>query len=264
MEIKIVVATHKAYWMPGDPMYLPLYVGRAGCENHEYQGDNEGENISRKNPMYCELTGLYWAWKNLRAEYIGLVHYRRHFSGRWQMKSKRERVIGQKQMEAALQGVDAVVPRKRNYFIETNYSQYAHAHNIADLDMTREIIEQRCPAYLKAFDCSMKRTCGHRCNMFVMKYDCFCRYCQWLFDILFELEGRIDISSYDSYNARVFGFIGERLLDTWLETEKVSYRELPVLNLERQNWLKKGITFLLRKFGLKSSSGTIGYEAKKK
>ena len=84
--VKIVVATHKKYKMPKDEMYLPLHVGAAGkvdaCGNPldlGYQKDNTGDNISGKNASFCELTGLYWAWKNLDADYIGLAHYRRHF-----------------------------------------------------------------------------------------------------------------------------------------------------------------------------------------
>ena len=42
--------------------------------------DDEGENISDKNPMYCELTAQYWAWKNLDADYYGFCHYRRYFN----------------------------------------------------------------------------------------------------------------------------------------------------------------------------------------
>jgi len=79
-NIKIIVASHKKYQMPEDDMYLPLHVGAEGKEKLGYQGDNTGDNISIKNPYFCELTGLYWAWKNLEADYIGLVHYRRYFS----------------------------------------------------------------------------------------------------------------------------------------------------------------------------------------
>ena len=75
MDIKILVATHKKYWMPEDDVYLPIHVGRAGKADLGYVGDNTGDNISSKNTNYCELTGLYWAWKNLKCDYIGSVSY---------------------------------------------------------------------------------------------------------------------------------------------------------------------------------------------
>ena len=72
--------------MPADDIYLPLHVGAEGKVDEKGRAldlgwvkDNTGDNISRLNPGYCELTGLYWGWKNLKADYIGLVHYRRHF-----------------------------------------------------------------------------------------------------------------------------------------------------------------------------------------
>ena len=73
MTCTIVVATHKPYRMPPDPCYLPLHVGKAGKEEMGFAGDDTGENISRKNPYYCELTGLYWLWKNVHTDYKGLV-----------------------------------------------------------------------------------------------------------------------------------------------------------------------------------------------
>ena len=86
MDCKIIVAMHKSCEVPVDPMYFPLQVGAAGKDvliplnrKEPVARDDTGENISEKNPSYCELTGLYWAWKNLQAEVIGLVHYRRYF-----------------------------------------------------------------------------------------------------------------------------------------------------------------------------------------
>lgn len=80
MSIKIIIAAHKKYWMPTDPVYLPVHVGAEGKASIGYTPDNTGDNISSKNPHFCELTGLYWAWKNLDADYLGLVHYRRYFT----------------------------------------------------------------------------------------------------------------------------------------------------------------------------------------
>ena len=162
MDIKIIIATHKQYWMPDDPMYLPIHVGAAGKESIGYQRDDEGDNISAKNPNYCELTGLYWAWKNLKADYIGLAHYRRHYSNGKLFGDKKEKVISNKEMEKKLNGTDILLPKPRNYWIETNYDQYVHAHHAEDLDATREIIAEQCPEYLQAYDQVMKKTSGHR------------------------------------------------------------------------------------------------------
>ena len=239
--MKIVVATHKPYRMPSDGVYLPLQVGAAGKAGLGFRRDDEGENISAKNANWCELTGLYWAWKNLTAEdAVGLVHYRRHFRGRTGIATADE-------IAAALAKADVVLPRKRNYFIETTYSQYAHAHHAADLDLTRRILVERHPECLPAFDAAMKSTKGHRFNMLVMKRPLFDAYCKWLFDVLFELERRLDISAYSSNDARVFGFVAERLLDVWIGTNRVGFAELPVLHLEGQHWPKKALAFLVRK-----------------
>lgn len=246
--VRIVVATHKDYWMPEDPVYLPLLVGAE--KNRARRGftkDNTGESISSKNPYYCELTGLYWAWKNLNGEYIGLVHYRRHFAnGKW-WKKKRERILCGDEFDAALKSAEILLPKPRHYWIETNYSQYAHAHHEEDLIQTRKIIMEKYPEYIPAYDRSMEQRSGHRFNMFVMKKCLLDEYCGWLFDILSELEKRLDISSYSQNDQRVFGFIGERLLDVWIRTKGLVYKELPYVFLENQNWFVKGGRFLMRK-----------------
>ncbi|MBQ0066990.1 MAG: DUF4422 domain-containing protein [Phascolarctobacterium sp.] len=83
-NIVMLIAMHKPAWIPNDEMFMPLFVGAEGKENwgneKDVVGDNSGDNISIKNPFYCELTGLYWAWKNLNCDYIGLSHYRRYFA----------------------------------------------------------------------------------------------------------------------------------------------------------------------------------------
>ena len=234
--------------MPSDPMYLPVHVGREGNTDLGYAGDNTGDNISSKNPNYCELTGLYWAWKNLGTDYIGLVHYRRHFSNGRMFGDKKNRVISQEDLEPKLKVSPIFVPVPRHYWIETSYSQYVHAHHAIDLDTTREILFEKYPLYVLAFDTVMKRTYGHRFNMFIMQRDYLDSYCRWLFDILFTLELRLDITNYTPNDSRVFGFVGERLLDVWLETNGYNYKEMPYVFLENQHWLRKGTAFLRRKF----------------
>lgn len=247
-NIVILVATHKSYVMPKDSIYVPIQVG-ASINNSDlgFRKDNEGDNISTKNPNYCELTALYWAWKNLDAEYIGLSHYRRHFIMN-HSKDLWERVADRNYIESLLETANIILPKPRNYYIETSYSQYVHAHHKEDLDYTRDIISEKYPDYVTAYDRLMDSTKGHRFNMFIMSKKCFDDYMEWLFSILFELENRLDISEYSDYDKRVFGFVSERLLDVWIETNQYKYVELPVQYMEKQNWLVKGGKFLKRKF----------------
>lgn len=263
MKLKLLVATHKTYQMPQASCYLPVFAGAARCSNAlypqeipaEYARDDAGDNISLKNKSYCELSVLYWGWKNLSEEYLGLVHYRRYFAAktagrRWQ------RIAGEKLLEKMLQKAPVLLPRKRQYYIETNYSQYVHAHHAQDLEETRSILCEQYPEYVAAYDAVMKKTSGHRFNMFVMRADLLDAYCTWLFDVLFSLEDRLDISEYSEYDQRVFGFVGERLLDCWLLTNKIDYCELPVVNLENQHWPKKIVGFLRRKFAVRKKNST--------
>lgn len=251
-DIKIIVATHKQYWMPDDEMYLPVYVGAEGKNLAlDFAKDNTGENISKKNKNYCELTGLYWAWKNLDADYIGLVHYRRHFCVRTLCRDKKAKVISKEQVKVLLNESDILLPIPRNYIIETNYSHYEHAHHAVDLDTTRQILVEKYPEYLNVFDSHMKKTTSHMFNMFIMKKNIFEQYCEWLFDVLFELEKRLDITEYNENDSRVYGFVSELLLDVWIETNDYSYKNIPYVFMEKQNWLKKGMDFLLRKIGKK-------------
>jgi len=233
---KIVVATHKSFNPPNDDICLPLHVGAIGKAKLGFTTDDTGDNISTKNESFCELTGLYWAWKNLDADAIGLCHYRRFFKAY------------ARHIAAMLETTDCILPKPRNYFIESTYSQYAHAHHAIDLDTTRTIIAERHPDCLAAFDATMKSKKGHRFNMLIMKRPLLDRYCEWLFDILFELEKRLDTSSYSPNDRRVFGFVGERLLDVWIRANDIPYVELPVLHTEPQHWPTKIIRFLKRKF----------------
>ena len=248
MDIQIIICTHKAYPMPDDPMYLPLQVGRALHGDLGFTGDHTGDNISAKNPTFCELTGLYWGWKNLHADCIGLCHYRRHF-GKKGFGDKWGRLLTSPQARALMELHDVVLPKKRNYFIETNYAQYVHAHHREDLEVTRAILEEDYPDYLVAFDGVMHcSTTGHRFNMFLMRRNVLEDYCRWLFDVLFKLEERLDISQYSDYDKRVFGFVAERLLDVWLQRNGISFAEVDVVHMEGENLLKKGIGLLRRKF----------------
>ena len=85
-------------------------------------------------------------------------------------------------------------------------------------------------------------------NMFIMKKDVLDNYCKWLFDILFELEKRVDVSGYDAFHSRFYGRISELLLDVYINTNNIKYTEVPFIEIEHINWIKKGFGFLIAKF----------------
>lgn len=261
-SVKIIIATHKRYEMPKDKMYIPLHVGAEGKNDLGYTKDNTGNNISSLNPYFCELTGLYWSWKNLDADYIGLVHYRRHFSNK---KGKGfKAVLAYNDIKSYLGNVKIFVPKKRKYYIETLYSHYSHTHYEEHLTITKLIIEKKYPDYKQSFSNVMNQTYGYMFNMMIMEKELFNQYCTWLFDILFELDKKVDRSKLDSFHARYLGRISELLFNVWINYQlqkrnisKEDIKELPWIYMEKINYFNKGISFIKAKLLHKRYSGSF-------
>ena len=260
-SVTIIVATHKQYEMPEDVMYLPLHVGAEGKYNADgspldfsYIKDNTGDNISAKNSCFGSQTGLYWAWKHIDADYLGLVHYRRYFVGKAVDKKDRlSSILTYQQLLPMLDKYKVFVPQKRRYYIETLYSHYAHTLDGSHLDLSREILEEKYPTYLPAFDRVMKHTYGYMFNMMIMRKDLINDYRQWLFDVLFTLEKRVDMTNMTDFEKRFCGRVSEILFNVWLEyqveigcLQQSEIKELPFT--EDVNWPKKVKAFLMAKF----------------
>ncbi|WP_252180906.1 DUF4422 domain-containing protein [Pediococcus stilesii] len=152
-----------------------------------------------------------------------------------------------------LERAPIILPKKRRYYIETNYSHYVHAHHKEPLNVTRKVIEENYPKYLNAFDKVMKRRSAHMFNMFIMKNKEFKQYAEWLFNILSLAEREIDISNYSVQEARVFGYLSELLMDVWIEKNNKSYVECSWIQVGPRQLLKKVFFFLIRKLKIKNS-----------
>lgn len=260
--IKVIIAAHKKYRMPTDDIYLPLHVGAEEKidENGEvlelgYIKDNSGGNISYLNSSFCELTGLYWAWKNLDSDYIGLVHYRRHFSYKKKGKDSFENILSSSEARSLCKKYKVIVPKKRKYYIETLYSHYSHTHYGEQLDTVRDILKSRYPQYLQSFDKVMHRRWGYMFNMMIMERKLLDKYCLWIFDILFQLKKSIVVPELSFYQGRFYGRISELCFNVWLDYQiknryisKNDIKELPYIYTEKIDWWKKGTSFLKAKF----------------
>ncbi|HEL1586832.1 TPA: DUF4422 domain-containing protein [Streptococcus suis] len=252
-NIKLIVATHKQAKMPSDSnLYLPIHVGREGKADIGYIGDNTGENISHLNPYYSELTGLYWAWKNVDCDYLGLVHYRRFFTMKKQAFHEGvdidQVVLTQADLEQLLEQADVLVPSRRKYYIETLESHYENTLDKTHLPAARQIIEELSPSYLTAFDQVLGQTSGYMFNMFVMKKEAADRYFEWLFPILERLIEVVGVDGYSAFHARYPGRVSEILFNVWLKEQDMTVKEVPFMYLEKVNLVEKGISFLKAKF----------------
>ncbi len=225
MKTEIYVATHKAYTFPDIPEYIPIHVGKALTDlDLNIQGDNTGENISHLNKSFCELTALYWMWKNSNADIVGLAHYRRYLVDDVNYKNFiNHQIVNPSYVQEVIQKNKSVVflPKKEylkhhKFFCYTVKSHYSKFHNERDWKILRDIISNKYPEYLHAFKQIEEKKGFSFYNMFIAHRDFLNAYCNWVFSILFELKSKINIAEYDVYQARIFGFISERLLNVYI------------------------------------------------
>ena len=203
MDIQIYVISHLLEDIEktrNDSIYTPLFVGRNGRDNFGYCSDDNGDNISSKNPYFCELTGLYWIWKQSKADIIGLCHYRRYFV------NEKDNLLEKDEIESILSDYDLIIPYFGTSLLENVYEDYDNEHYGKDLDLCRDLIERMTPEYLDSYDKVIygNKLCHY--NMFIAKKEIIDGYCEWVFPILFELEKEINAKDYDDYRKRSMAF----------------------------------------------------------
>ncbi len=232
MDTRIYVMTHRKFEPPQPEYYIPLHVGKSGKEDLNYTGDDTGDTISEKNDTFCELTGLYWIWKNVRCDVAGVCHYRRYFVRRGSQDEPGplgQKLLNRDSIERCLQTYDMIVPDSGMTQEGSVWNQYALRHRISDWMECGKIIHELCPEYDPAYQWSQNCNFVSLGNMVITRKEILDEYCEWLFRILFEAERRIDTSGYDAYQRRIFGFLSERLFRVWLLKQPLRIREEPVL-----------------------------------
>lgn len=220
--------------------YKVLHVGTNSDSCSDYLSDNFGDNISFKNKNYCELTGIYWLWKNSKESFtdlIGIVHYRRYFITKinyllYSYLYLNPKIVQFDTISKILNNYDIVLPKPIKIF-KTVRQDYINSHNEEDLLLVRKSILETYPEYIDDFDSVMNSHSYYYANMMVLNKNLFNSYCEWLFKVLFNLENKINLDKYENdYQKRVYGFLSERLLCVWVKHNKLKVYELPVYNTE--------------------------------
>ena len=236
--LKLLICYHKKSVLLKDDVLTPIHVGRALARRNMNEnssqlkwleenmiGDDTGENISEKNSSYNELTAAYWAWKNYdklgNPDYIGLMHYRRHFIFR-ESPDVVEEVLGidhnyfkriNYNKDTVLHLMDDCDYVAHIGHVDEVYKHYKENHHIEDLDLAISILKDKYPAYASTADDYLKMSYVNLCNMFIMPRKMFFDYCAWLFDVLQEFENKVDLTE-----KRLF--ISERLTGIYIEHQK--------------------------------------------
>lgn len=271
-DIKICIAYHKKSFLIKNEFYIPIQVGKSLHPEIDLgiQYDNAGDNISYKNDYYCELTALYWLWKNVKADYKGLCHYRRFFSYKYGIKYKLKNILKPlqslrshlffnmpyvyytdeckyeqdanvtlKRVNNLLDHYDIICTKK----IVENRSSFWHfsIYGLEIINLIRNIIRVDYPSYYSFIAYTETPSTFHFGNMSIMKNELFDEYCTFLFGILEKVERILLADKWyiDFHKEKVFsrklGYFGEYLTDLFIrrkKNENVKIKELYVAILK--------------------------------
>ena len=243
--MKIYVVTHKKVEMSLPPHYEFLQAGAAVNGAIYPATDAAGEDqISEKNPYYCELTAAYWIWKNDREnDIVGLVHYRRTLTTNLLSRSPKY-YLNSPRIERDLQKYDFIAPKPHRSGT-TERENLLESVREKDLDILREVVAERYPDYLDAFDRTLAGKSGYLLNMFICRKQTWDAYYTWLFSILNEVEKRVDMTGYTTQEKRLYGYLGERLFTVYVLKNACRVKQYPVL-LTENNFLRR-VTDKLKK-----------------
>lgn len=192
------------------PEYVfPIQVGTACCDLRVANlSDDTGEHISAKNGNYCELTALYWMWKNKltaggfadgeEGQYFGLCQYRRGFD-----------FSGDDILRLRDNDVDVVLPYPLPYEpdIHAHHERYIKE---ADWNALLQALEEQQPEYAEAFPEVLGQQYLYNYNVILAKKNVLRDYCEWLFPILERTE-EISEPKGCERSDRYIGYMGETL-----------------------------------------------------
>lgn len=238
-HIALFSTTHKNVDVPQANCIVPVQVGDKKKRFTWAAQDDSGNNISELNPMYCELTTQWWAWKNVNADYYGFCHYRRYFN--FSNKNYLENAFGEvmddfidwssseryglndENITRAVEGWDVITSpisdvRRMPGDFRTLREHYSDAPklNVSDLDRMMAILKEVHPEYSQDVDLFINGHAACFCNMFIMKAQLFNDYCEWLFPLLDLFMNEWDTSLLSKEALRTPGHLAERLLNIYL------------------------------------------------
>lgn len=221
-KIQILVAQHKETEVFKNEVYTPIHVGKSLSKlDLGILDDATGDNISRLNPYFCELTAQYWAWKNIHdVEYIGLCHYRRYF----------EKEFTAENIDEEMKDCDVILA-KRLYMPNSPLQGISIYHTPEDAYVFYDYMMARYPEQKLQFESFfLKKNWGNAYNMFVCKKDVFDDFCKWQFSILMDLFKIVPMSPY-TREKRLMGYYAENMFPYYVMLNHLKVKEIPIVSM---------------------------------
>ena len=225
----IYIVTHKRVDLPKLAGYRAIQVGGAADAFPGCLRDNTGDNISGRNANYCELTAMYWVWKNVDDPYKGLVHYRRYF-GQRALSSRVEDILGYDALVGLLDRRDALAARPAVYHVDARSQLLMECCTPETFSKLEAVVAALSPDSMDDFRAFFAGNRASQYNMLFCRRQLFDDYCAWLFPILFKLEEQVDLTDANIYQKRLYGFLSERLMNVWMRHNELRVQYLPVVS----------------------------------
>lgn len=276
-SIKILVGYHKPAVLLKDDILTPIHLGRAlateaskdgAMSQKDYQwmldnmiGDDTGDNISKENRKYCELTALYWAWKNYdklgNPDYIGFIHYRRHLAFKPLENIENGVCTKEKCDESYFENIglnnsliketvknyDIIHAQKINHIknVKEQFDELTFPPYCLNKEVFSKTLLNICKLYpemKEAVDSYLQSKEHFWYNCFIMKKEIFFEYMSFVCNIIFTTAKNTDLNRETINGQRVFAYILERLTGIFISSQlkknkKVAY--LPLVYIENTN-----------------------------
>lgn len=222
-KVQIFVAMHK----PGtrcleDGVFVPIHVGRGlSTPLAGMIGDDTGDNISEKNPSYCEMTAHYWIWKNVKdTEFVGVCHYRRYFGID----------ISEGNIEQLMKGYDVMMVEP-SFYTDSVYSYFAKFMGAENMTILSLVMKKRCPDFFETLEKVCDGIKFHPFNMLLCRKPLFDDYCEWMFGILGECEKYIKPAPYTNAK-RALAYMAEMLTGVYFLHQQLRIKTVPYYKAE--------------------------------
>ena len=222
-KVKNFICCHKPVDVRHDDVYTPINHGRAVSpfkgQMDNMIGDDTGENISEKQPIYNEHAAMYWIWKNVHdVEYVGIHHYRR-FLGYNFTAENTDKLFAD--------GTDVIMSPK-GFYPFTRWRGYLLTCQSEDFLILWGVMKKICPDYLPTLLQYMNGYISYNYNILVCKKELFDKYEEWIHSILPEFEKYYRPSAYAN-SSRALAYLAEILTAVYFIHHKCKIKELPMV-----------------------------------